>query len=72
MGWSAAAASFAYAFGVLSEQGFAWVGADQLIGGTWPDNEPSVSCMDWQTGEVNAKYGPSWLIFMPTVTEHIH
>ena len=21
-------------------------------GGTWPDNEPAVSCMDWQTGEV--------------------
>ena len=22
----------------------------------WPDNEPAVSCLDWQTGEVNAKY----------------
>ena len=32
------------------------MGQDQLIGGTWPDNEPAVSCMDWQTGQVNAKY----------------
>ena len=33
-----------------------FVGQDQLIGGTWPDNEPAVSCMDWQTGQVNSKY----------------
>lgn len=26
------------------------------IGGPWPDNEPAVSCMDWKTGQVNAKY----------------
>jgi len=61
LGWSAAAASFAYAFGVLSEAGFAWVGADQLIGGTWPDNEPAVASLDWRTGEPNAKY---WAIRM--------
>eukprot|EP00729_Bicosta_minor_P014046 gene14046-32181_t len=29
---------------------------DQLVGGTWPDNEPAVSCLDWQTGEPNVKY----------------
>jgi len=28
----------------------------RLIGGTWPDNEPAVSSLDWQTGEPNAKY----------------
>ena len=33
-----------------------YVGADQLVGGVWPDNEPAVSCLDWQTGEPNAKY----------------
>ena len=43
LGWSAAAASFAYGFGKLSEIGFAWVGADQLIGGPYPDNEPAVA-----------------------------
>jgi len=54
--WSLAAASFAYGFGRLSEMGFAWVGADQLVGGTWPDNEPAVAALDWTTGEPNAKY----------------
>ena len=29
---------------------------DQLIGGPWPDNEASVSCLDWKTGQPNAKY----------------
>ena len=61
MGWSAAAASFGYAFGKLSEMGFAWVGADQLIGGVWPDNEPAVASLDWITGEPNAKY---WAVRM--------
>jgi len=54
--WNAAAAVFAYGYGTLAELGYKYVGQDQLIGGTWPDNEPAVSCMDWQTGEVNAKY----------------
>ena len=41
----------------------------QLIGGTWPDNEPAVSCMDWQTGEVNAKYWTINLLAMTGVRE---
>ena len=61
LGWNAAAASFAYAFGVLSERRFGWVGADQLIGGVWPDNEPAVASLDWTTGEPNAKY---WAVRM--------
>ena len=56
LGWSAAAASWAYAFGRLGERGWKYVGADQLIGGVWPDNEPAVASLDWQTGEPNAKY----------------
>lgn len=32
-----------------------YVGADQLIGGVWPDNEPGVSCLDWKSGQPNAK-----------------
>ena len=59
LGWNAAGASFAYAFGKLSEMGFAWVGADQLIGGPYPDNEPAVASLDWTTGEPNAKYAIS-------------
>ena len=38
-----------------------YVGADQLIGGPWPDNNPGVSCLDWKSGQVNAKY---WAIRM--------
>ena len=56
LGWNAAAATFAYGYGKLAELGYKYVGADQLIGGPWPDNEPAVSSMDWTTGEVNAKY----------------
>ena len=53
--WNAAAAVFAYAFGTLAEYGFKYVGIDQLIGGTWPDNCPGVTSLDWQTGAPNAK-----------------
>jgi hypothetical protein len=34
---------FAYGFGRLATLGYKYVGQDQLIGGTWPDNEPAVS-----------------------------
>jgi hypothetical protein len=54
--WNAAAAVFALGYATLAELGYAFVGADQLVGGVWPDNEPAVSCLDWQTGEPNAKY----------------
>ena len=33
-----------------------YVSSDQLVGGPWPDNYPSVSSLDWQNGEPNAKY----------------
>ena len=61
LGWNAAAACFAYGYGRMALVGYKYVGADQLIGGPWPDNEPAVSCMDWKTGQVNAKY---WAIHM--------
>ena len=57
LGWSAAAASFAYAFGRLSELDFLLVGQDQLIGGPFPNNEPAVASLDWGTGTPNAKCG---------------
>jgi hypothetical protein len=54
--WNAAAASFAYIFGTLAELGYKYVGIDQLVSGTWPDNQPEVAMIDWQTGQPNAKY----------------
>jgi hypothetical protein len=53
--WNAAAGSFAYAFGTLAEHGYLLVGHDQLVAGTWPDNEPAVAMLDWYTGDPNAK-----------------
>ena len=47
---------FAYGFGQLATLGYKFVGLDQLLGGTWPDNEAPTGSMDWQTGEVTAKY----------------
>ena len=61
LGWNSAAAAFAYGYGRLALQGYKYLGADQLIGGPWPDNEPAVSCLDWTTGQENAKY---WSIHM--------
>ena len=46
----------AYAFGRFSELGLLIAGQDQLIGGPWPNNEPAVASLDWDTGEPNAKY----------------
>ena len=57
LGWNAAAAAFAYGYVRLGrEAGYKAVGADQLIGGPFPDNEPAVSCLDWKSGQPNAKY----------------
>ena len=56
LGWNAAAAAYAYAFGQLSEFGFLYVTADQLVAGPWPNNCPFVASLDWTTGEPNAKY----------------
>eukprot|EP01065_Artemidia_motanka_P030594 TRINITY_DN36627_c0_g1_i1.p1 TRINITY_DN36627_c0_g1~~TRINITY_DN36627_c0_g1_i1.p1 ORF type:complete len:531 (+),score=147.45 TRINITY_DN36627_c0_g1_i1:55-1593(+) len=56
LGWNAAAAAFAYGYGRLALLGFKIVGMDQLAGGPYPDNEPAVTMLDWDTGEPNAKY----------------
>ena len=56
LGWQAAAASFAHAFGRFSELGLFVAGADQLIGGPFPNNEPAVASLDWDTGAPNAKF----------------
>ena len=62
LSWSAAAAVFAYAFGTLAERGYILVAQDQLVAGTWPDNEPAVAMLDWQTGEPNAKFWATQLL----------
>jgi len=36
-----AAGVFAYAFGTLAERNYLLVGQDQLVAGTFPDNEPA-------------------------------
>ena len=46
----------AYAYGRFSELGLLIAGQDQLIGGPYPNNEPAVASLDWDTGEPNAKY----------------
>ena len=38
------------------------VAQDQLVAGTWPDNEPEVAMLDWQTGEPNAKFWATQLL----------
>ena len=56
LSWNHDATTYAYNFARLSELGYLYVSSDQLVGGPWPDNYPSVSSLDWQTGEPNAKY----------------
>lgn len=54
--YNLASAWYGYAVGRLAELGVRVVGQDQLVGGPSPDNEAVVSCLDWHTGEPNAKY----------------
>jgi len=56
LGWSASAAHYAYGYAKLALQGFQSVGLDDLACGPWPDNEPAVTGMDWQTGEPMARF----------------
>ena len=55
LGWSAAAAHFAYGYGRLALARFRYIGLDDLACGPFPDNEPAVTGLDWQTGEPNAR-----------------
>jgi len=56
LSWNHDATVYAYNFARLSDLGYFYVTSDQLVGGPWPDNFPSVSSLDWTTGEPNAKY----------------
>jgi hypothetical protein len=52
--WNLCGALFAYLYAGLAEHGIDLVGASQLVG--YPTQFPSVSLLDWKTGEPNARY----------------
>ena len=52
--WNLSGATFAYLFGELSRMGIEVVGESQLVG--YPTQFPSVSMLDWNTGQPNARY----------------
>jgi hypothetical protein len=52
--WNLAAATYAYIFGGLSRLGIEVAGESQLVG--YPTQFPSVTMLDWKTGQPNARY----------------
>jgi hypothetical protein len=52
--WNLSGALYAYLFGELTQLGIDVVGMSQLVG--YPTQFPSVSMVDWNTGQPNARY----------------
>jgi hypothetical protein len=52
--WHLAGAMYAYIFGELARQGIDVAGESQLVG--YPTQFPSVSMVDWTTGQPNARW----------------
>jgi hypothetical protein len=52
--WNLSAATFAYVFSGLARLGIEVAGESQLVG--YPTQYPSVSMLDWTTGQPNARY----------------
>jgi hypothetical protein len=52
--WNLSAAIYAYVFAELARQGIDVAGESQLVG--YPTQFPSVSMVDWNTGQPNARY----------------
>lgn len=52
--WNLSGALYAYLFGQLSHMGIDVAGESQLMG--YPTQFPSVSMIDWKTGQPNARY----------------
>ncbi len=52
--WNLSAATFAYVYAGLARQGIDVAGESQLVG--YPTQFPSVSMVDWETGQPNARY----------------
>jgi hypothetical protein len=52
--WNLSGAMYAYVFAQLARQGIDVAGESQLVG--YPTQFPSVSMVDWNTGQPNARY----------------
>jgi hypothetical protein len=52
--WNLSGALYAYVFGQLAQLGIDVAGESQLVG--YPTQFPSVSMVDWNTGEANARF----------------
>ena len=52
--WNLCGAMYAWLFGELTNMGIDVVGASQLVG--YPTQFPSVSLVDWETGQPNARF----------------
>ncbi len=52
--WNLCAAMYAYIYAELARQGIEVAGESQLVG--YPTQFPSVSMVDWNTGQPNARY----------------
>ena len=52
--WNLSGAMYAYVFAQLARQGIDVAGESQLVG--YPTQFPSVSMVDWKTGQPNARY----------------
>lgn len=52
--WNLCGAMFAYLYAGLARQGIDFVGSSQLVG--YPTQFPSVTMLDWNTGQPNARY----------------
>jgi hypothetical protein len=55
--WNLCGAMYAYLFAELANMGIETVSASQLVG--YPTQYPSVSLVDWQTGQPNARF---WVV----------
>jgi hypothetical protein len=52
--WNLSAAVYAYVYGNLARRGIDIAGESQMVGS--PTQAPSVTMIDWKTGQLNAKY----------------
>lgn len=52
--WNLSAATYAYVYAELAKQGIDVAGESQLVG--YPTQFPSVTMVDWKTGQPNARY----------------
>ena len=61
--WNLCGATFAYLYAGLARQGIDIVGSSQLLG--YPTQFPSVTMLDWNTGQPNPRY---WILKL--LTDH--